>query len=142
MNQTHIFGESLFRLLHAYKRALRENFTAVGIELTVSHIRVLKRIAGMPQCTAQAVAAGMQIDKGRIARLMKELETEHLIEKRHHPEDSRSRQITLTHQGRTLIERINTVEAETSEYMVAGIDKEQLMTCAHIINDMVKNLET
>ncbi|WP_423822495.1 MarR family transcriptional regulator [Salinisphaera sp. SPP-AMP-43] len=140
MNATAI-GESLHRLLHAYKRALREGYAAAGIELTVSEIRVLKSIARAAQCTAQTIAERMLQDKARIARLIKSLQSAGLIDRQPHPADSRSQQLTLTVAGERLYRRIVDIETEAGQRMGAGLSENELTHFIGLANAMAANLD-
>jgi len=141
MNTTPVIGETLHRLLHAYKRAMREEYDAADIDLTVSHIRVLKGIAGLREGTAQNIADRMRQDKGRIARLIKDLADEGLIERRPHPTDSRSQQLALTPTGRDMRQRIATIEARAGARMAEGLPEADIHRFIELAEAMIANLE-
>ncbi|WP_353110574.1 MarR family winged helix-turn-helix transcriptional regulator [Salinisphaera dokdonensis] len=134
-------GESLHRLLHAYRRAMREGHAAAGIELPVTHIRALKGVAHSRSCSAQTIAGALRLDKGQISRLIKDLRTDGLIEQRPDPDDSRSRRLSLTAEGTAMVERITVVEAKAGERMAAGLDDAQLRDFVRLADVMAANLE-
>lgn len=135
------FGEALHRLLHAYHRALREGATRAGIDLPVTHIRVLKAIARTPECTGRAVGRRLQRDKGQITRLVKELQAEGLVAKRRHPQDSRSRILSLTERGREMATHLDAAETRAAERMGAGLDPDDVEAFIRLADRMAANLE-
>lgn len=134
-------GETLHRLLHAYKRAMREEYDAADIGLTVSHMRVLKGVAGLPDATAQAIADRMRQDKGRIARLLKDLADHGLIERCPHPQDNRSRQLVLTPAGRAMREHLAQIERRAGARLAADLPAEDLQRFTQLAETMITNLE-
>lgn len=134
-------GEALFGLLHVYKRALRESFQAAGLELTVSHIRVLKMVAGSENITAQQIASRMQQDKGLMTRLIRDLHARTLIDRRPHPTDSRAFHLTLTAEGRALYQRVVCIERALQARMVGNLTPHQLDNLIHTLSAMAEHLD-
>ena len=134
-------GETLHRLLHAYKRAMRDGYAEAGIERTVGEIRVLKGIARNRHGTAQHIADRMRQDKGRIARLIKRLVADGLVVRQPHPDDSRSQQLELTAAGRVLADRIATVEARAGTRMAGGLSEADLARFTELADTLIANLE-
>ncbi|ERJ20049.1 transcriptional regulator [Salinisphaera shabanensis T35B1] len=135
-------GETLHRLLHAYKRAMRDGYTTAGIELTGAQIRMIKGIASDPDASAQAIAKRTRQDKGHIARLIKDLEGEDLITRRPHPSDSRYRQLKLTAAGHALATRIAEVEAEAGARMARHLPDPDIERFVELAEAMIANLES
>lgn len=134
-------GESLHRLLHAYKRAMREEYEAADIGLTVSHARVLKGIDRLEDGTAQHIADRMRQNKGRIARLIKDLVGQGLVERRPHPDDSRSQQLSLTQTGHDMRARIAAIEAQAAARMAGGLPADDVHRFIDLADTMIANLE-
>ncbi|MGB7756088.1 MAG: MarR family winged helix-turn-helix transcriptional regulator [Salinisphaera sp.] len=134
-------GETLHRLLHAYKRAMREGYAAADIALTIGEIRVLKGIAHHRHGTAQHIADRMRQDKGRIARLIKRLVADGLVVRQPHPDDSRSQQLELTEPGQELANRIAAVEARAGARMAGGLSAADLARFTELAEAMIANLE-
>ncbi|WP_417812272.1 MarR family winged helix-turn-helix transcriptional regulator [Thalassospira alkalitolerans] len=139
---THVPGETLHRLIHAYKRAMREGLAAADMPLPVSHMRTLKWIAKTPGVTAQYIAAATGQDKGRITRLIKELEDKNLIERRPHPEDRRSQTLHLTREGDALVDNFKTVETKVRTRMAGNLSQSQIQDFNRVASLMADNLES
>ncbi len=134
-------GETLHRLLHAYKRAMREGYAAADIALTIGEIRVLKGIAHHRHGTAQHIADRMRQDKGRIARLIKRLVADGLVVRQPHPDDSRSQLLELTEPGQELADRIAAIEARAGARMAGGLSAADLARFTELAEAMIANLE-
>ena len=133
-------GETLHRLLHAYRRALRQAYERGNVGLAVSHIRTLKTVACVPDCTAQAIVARTDLDKAQITRTLNELSAAELIEKHEHPSDGRSSVIVLTPSGKTLVRRIKKLETQAGVQMAHGLAPDELAEFVRLANRMLDNL--
>lgn len=134
-------GETLHRLLHAYKRAMQQGYIEAGIDLNVSQIRVLKSISGSRERTAQDIAGRMRQDKSRIARLLKRLATDGLITREPHPDDHRSQQLRLTNQGRALLDHISAIDARAGVRMAGHLSDSDMRRFIALAESMMANLE-
>src|SRR5690625_598105 len=134
-------GETLHKLLHAYKHAMRQGYIEAGIELNVSQIRVLKGIARLHDGTAQNIADRMHQDKSRIARLIKDLAANGLVIREPHPVDQRSRQLRLTDKGRDLLDRIVGIDARAGARMAGGLPETDMQRFIDLAEAMMANLE-
>lgn len=139
-------GEALHRLLHAYRRAMRQSYRDAGIDLAISHIRSLKAIRHhqrSPQgpSTAQIIATRLERDKGQVARIVKDLLTAALIEKHHNPDDRRSQFLELTEKGETTFQRIKEAERQASMRMARGLGTDEMETFIRLADAMTDNLK-
>nr|WP_067290240.1 MarR family winged helix-turn-helix transcriptional regulator [Marinobacterium profundum] len=137
-------GEALHRLLHAYKRAMRQSFQAHGIDLAISHIRTLKvihyHLRSKQPCTAQLIVTRLERDKAQIARLLQDLLAAELIEKHPNPEDRRSQILRLTQAGSAVLERIAHAEQDAGLQMAQGLSHEEMQSFIRLANAMTGNL--
>lgn len=133
-------ADPLQQLTHAYRSHMRRAIQATGIELPITHVRVLKGIAFMPRCTAQLLAARMNRDKAQIARVLNELFTSGLITKQHNPHDGRSQLLELSADGQALMLRISTLESTAAERMTQGLSAEQVDTFIQTAKRITDNL--
>lgn len=131
----------MHRLLHAYKRAMREAYLAADIQLPIANVRVLKSVGYLPACTVQAVADRMRRDKSQITRIVKELREAELVQARCDPEDGRSRILTPTAAGRRLLVSIAEAERNAGVRMVRGLPADAVEGFVRIAEAMVANLE-
>ena len=129
-------GETLHRLVHAYKKQLRADIAAQQIELPVTHIRVLKGICRHPEATAQSIALRMQRDKAQITRVLNELQQAGYILKVDNPKDGRSQLLRPTAQGEQLMTQINAAEKATVAHMTQALDQDEIAVFIRIANQI------
>ncbi|REG85523.1 MarR family winged helix-turn-helix transcriptional regulator [Marinomonas pollencensis] len=132
--------ESLHRLIHCYKSEIKNAITESNLSLHVGHIRALKCIQRIPNCSAQIISKKMNLDKSQIARIIKELQTKGHIEKHPNPDNHRSQLLVLTEQGKQAIDTITTLDGETSLKMTNGLTEQQIHDFKHYVEIMTKNL--
>ena len=129
-------GETLHRLVHAYKKQLRADIAAQQIELPVTHIRALKGICRHPEATAQSIALRMQRDKAQITRVLNELQQSGYILKVDNPKDGRSQLLRPTAQGEQLMTQIIAAEKATVAHMTQALDQDEIAVFIRIANQI------
>ncbi|NII09880.1 MarR family transcriptional regulator [Oleiagrimonas sp. C23AA] len=134
-------GDALHRLLHAYKRAMREAYRAEQIALPISHVRALKGICHGRGTTVQAIAERMHRDKSQITRVVKELRAAGLVQSQTDPHDGRARLLTPTPEGRALMQRVTVVERRAGERMMHGLSPQAVAQFLALTEAMAANLD-
>ncbi len=81
------------------------------------------------------------ICKGRITRLLKEIENDGLIERRPHPIDRRSQTLHLTAAGDALMNDVQSAEQDVRTRMTRGLTPKQIRDFDEIANLMADNLD-
>jgi DNA-binding MarR family transcriptional regulator len=133
-------GDTLHRLLHAYKRAMREAYLTAGIDLPHSHVRVMKAVCHLPQCSAQAIAERMQRDKSQITRVVQDLCASKLVSRHADPGDGRRQILTPTAAGKRLRKRITDAERAAGAHMVHGLPPASVAEFVRLAEAMAANL--
>ncbi|MFG6136717.1 MarR family winged helix-turn-helix transcriptional regulator [Halomonas sp. B23F22_10] len=134
-------NEALHRLLHAYKKQLRASIRQHRISLPITHIRVLKGVGRLPDCTAMAIAQRMGQDKSRVTRVLNSLMDEGLIERADHPNDRRSQLVTATEAGREMLETITVLEEEAASRLTDRLGPEEVETFLRIAATMTASAD-
>lgn len=132
-------GDSLHRLMHAYKRQLRSGIQHHQISLPITHIRVLKAIYRIPEITAGSIAQRMSQDKAQITRVLNELVQLGLVEKTANSKDRRSHFLVATHTGVELLSRVDLLEEQAAAHMTANLSSAELASFVRIANIMIDN---
>lgn len=132
-------NEALHQLLHAYKRQLSTNIRQHQIALPITHIRVLKGVVRIPDCTARAIAQRMGQDKSRITRVLNDLVHEGLIERSDNPDDRRSQLLTPTSAGNEMFEKLSVLEEEAAACLTDGLSADELATFLRIATTITAN---
>lgn len=135
-------GDALHRLLHAYKRAMREAYREAGIELASSHVRVMKVICHLPQCSAHDIVTRMRRDKSQVTRIVQDLCTADLIRRRPDPADGRRQILVPTAKGKRLRERTRAAEREAGKRMVHGLPSASVTEFVRLAEAMASNLDS
>ncbi len=134
-------GDALHRLVHAYKRAMREACRDAGIDLPPSHIRAMKAIRHLPQCTAHDIAVRLRRDKSQITRVVQELRAAGLVRQQPDPTDGRRRILVATKAADALYTRIARAEEAAGMRMVRGLPAASVTRFAHLAEAMAANLD-
>ncbi|MCH1930427.1 MarR family transcriptional regulator [Shewanella sp. A25] len=129
-------GETLHRLVHAYKKQMRTDIAALQIELPVTHIRALKGICRNPEATAQSIAQKMQRDKAQITRVLNDLLKAGLILKVDNPKDGRSQLLRPTASGEELMTQILAAEQSTVAHMTKELSRDEIESFIRIANQI------
>lgn len=132
---------SLFSLMQHYRVTIREVINANELGLNAMHVRCLYIINETENCTANDIVQKMQRDKAQVARLVKELITLDLIEKKASVEDKRRFILSFTEQGKKLLTKLLQAQKEINETMCKGLSEEQVKTFSTVVDKMNSNLE-
>jgi len=135
-------GDALHRLLHAYKRAMRDAWRDAGIDLPGSPVRVMKVICHLPQCSAHDIAGRMRRDKSQITRVVQDLCADGLVRRHPDPRDGRRQILTPTAKGKRLRERTRAAEREAGQRMARGLPAASVAEFVRLAEAMAANLDT
>lgn len=134
-------GESLHRLVHSYRSQVKDAAIKSGLSIPVSHIRSLKCIKNIENCSATDIASKLLMDKSQITRTLKELVNEGYVEKQTNPSNHRSQLLFLTDSGSALLTHLMTLEESTRNQMTAGLSSQQIDDFILIADTMRHNLQ-
>ncbi|MDR9830604.1 MarR family transcriptional regulator [Vibrio sp. FNV 38] len=132
--------ESVFGLVHAIKREMHGQIEQLGLPITPMHVRVMKIISKMDQCTANDISRFLSRDKAQVTRLLKSLIDEGLLDKAPNPEDKRSQFLIVTELGKGMVDKVATVEKAMLTKMSQNITQEELKQFEIVTNQMKRNL--
>lgn len=135
-------GDALHRLLHAYKRAMRDACRTAGIDLPPSHARSMKVICHVPECTAHDLTTRLHRDKSQMTRVVQELCNAGLVRQQPDPSDGRRRILLPTRAGRALRGRIADAEREAGARMVRDLPEAAVTEFVRLAEAMAANLDT
>ena len=134
-HQNYRLIHDIYVLLDAGDRRVLEQF-----KLTPSQYRVLTLLAAEPEWRLIDLSQAMLCARSTITRVVDGLEAAGLVCRIDHPADRRAQRLTLTAEGRELLDRAQVAHAQSLEQRlgVANIDvQENLMSllhslCAHL----------
>lgn len=107
----------------------------LGVDFSVTEVRILGEIARNPALTAKALAAYLCIDKGYLSRILQGLEKKELLKRVRSAEDAREKQLRLTAKGEALnqlleekaderiLQQIRTIDMQTFRILLDAMEK-------------------
>ena len=134
-------SEALFSLVHAVRNNMRQEIKLLEIDLSPMHLKSLKVISMIDDCTGQKLADFMGRDKAQINRLIKELVSQELITKKDNEKDKRSQLLTLSVKGNERIVLFKTAEKHVFDKMANDIPPEQMKDFIQLTQVLKCNLQ-
>lgn len=134
--------ESIFRLVHSFKRQMREQIESLDSEIAPMNIRVMKIITKKSPCTAIDIANCLCRDKAQVTRLVNTTINQELVKKSPNPEDKRSQLLVLTDKGEEVMGKVSNIDRDILQRMTKGMTEDELEQFSKIANKMANNLES
>lgn len=131
---------SMFRLMRSFKSCLSAELEAEGLSIAPMHMKTLKMIAAMDECTAQRIAQSINRDKAQVNRVVQELVAQGMIERKQNPADKRSQLLHLSDKGEVALKSMNAVENRVLCRMTNGINIESQQTFITLAEQLRSNL--
>ncbi|HEY1592556.1 MAG TPA: MarR family winged helix-turn-helix transcriptional regulator [Solirubrobacteraceae bacterium] len=122
-------GQLFFRLWRASHTRTAEALDSIG--LTPARFALLNVLGARDGAIQQQLSADMGIDPSAMVKLIDELETAGLAERRRRPNDRRAWEVTITPEGRRAIERARRCVMQVEDEVLGGLgaaDRHQLLT--------------
>lgn len=107
----------------AVGRRFKEILAPLGLE--PREFALLRAVAAAEGLSQQAMGERLMIPASRMVAFVDALEARGLLERRHNPEDRRTRELYLTDAGRKLLERAFTVASDYERDLCADLDEEE-----------------
>ncbi len=120
---------------------MSQRLKAIDQNLSPMHMKSLKIISSIEECTGQKLANFIGRDKAQINRLIKELVLQKLLIKKDNPKDKRSQLLALTDSAKELIEEFTKVETELAKVMSTDIEPEKIDEFIVVSQKLKANLE-
>jgi len=112
-------------------------------DITISEWRVLAILSDMSHQTAKELTEHSQMDKVKISRTMKLLESKGLISERTCKEDARARRYNLTINGRQLINEVKPKALDFEKRLISHLSEDELtvfQNCIEKLNQQVDKI--
>ncbi|MDU0356443.1 MarR family transcriptional regulator [Paraglaciecola aquimarina] len=134
-------SEALFSLFHAVRNNISQQVKLLDPDLSLMHMKSLKMISSIEDCTGQKLADFMGRDKAQINRLIKQLVNQDLLIKTDNKNDGRSQILSLTQRGKDFITKFNRVEKQVFNKMTDGLPQAQLDNFIQLAQTFRNNLK-
>src|SRR5262245_11336557 len=122
-------GQLFFRLWRASHTRTAEALDSIG--LTPALFALLNVLGARDGAIQQQLSTDMGIDPSAMVKLINELETEGLAERRRRPGDRRAWKVDITSKGRRTLERARRLVMQVEDEVLGGLtgaDRRQLLT--------------
>ncbi|GAB2696543.1 MarR family transcriptional regulator [Aliiglaciecola sp. 3_MG-2023] len=134
-------NEALFSLFRTVRTNIIEGVKQLDSDLSPMHLKSLKVISKIEDCTGQKLATFMSRDKAQINRLIKELVNQQLVVKTSNKNDGRSQILSLTGQGKTYLDKFNTIEKQVFDTMLKDIEPQKVEFFIQLAKEFKSNLQ-
>ena len=121
-------GQLFFRLWRASHTRTAETLNSIG--LTPALFAVLNVLGAREGAIQQQLSSDMGIDPSAMVKLINELESAGLAERRRRPGDRRAWEVSITPKGRRTLERAKRSAMEVEDEVLGGLtsaDRRQLL---------------
>jgi DNA-binding MarR family transcriptional regulator len=121
-------GQLLFRLWRASHTRTAEALSSVG--LTPALFALLNVLGAREGTIQQQLSSDMGIDPSAMVKMINELETAGMAERRRRPGDRRAWEVSITPKGRRALDRARRLVTEVQDEVLGGLsatDRRQLL---------------
>jgi DNA-binding MarR family transcriptional regulator len=119
----HSVGFNLSTIGYTVARRFREILAPIDLE--PREFALLRAVAGAEGQSQQAIGERLQIPASRMVAFVDALERRELLQRRHNPEDRRTRALHLTDTGRQLLERAFVLAVAHERDLCADLDESE-----------------
>ena len=135
------FPFSVARIARRWRKLLDDRLKDLGVtQARWSTMIALHR--GGEGVTQRELAELMSIENPTLVRLLDNLETQHLIERRPCEQDRRARRLHLTKRGESFIQKLDERADGLREQLLSGISEDEMATCLDVFERILANAET
>ena len=110
------------------------------IGLTRSQWRVLSFLTERDGMTQTSLANELDLSRSALGTLIIKLEGNQLVVRLPDPEDSRRNRVILTKAGNSLVRSIRSTTAQAEDFVLSGIDEEDIKTTIDVLKKMKSNI--
>ncbi|AJY44717.1 MarR family winged helix-turn-helix transcriptional regulator [Martelella endophytica] len=132
------------RLMTRRRIIARIAIANIAPALEITHLDVLdvvRRLEGKGSATIGAVAEGMRIDPSRASRIVAELVSNDVLERRICQSDARRSILVITPKGRSLVDEMRAVKRSLLDTVTESWEPEELIVFSKLYDRFITGLE-
>ena len=141
VNQSEQVFDAIHSIMHLYRARQLRGLRYTPHELTHMEYKALGFFARHPGATQGDLVAHSGRDKAQLARLLKGLRDQQLLDAAADAADRRVTRLTLSAEGARVFHSLNDLGAQASAMAVAGMNAEQLGQLQTLLQQIRANLE-
>lgn len=112
----------------------------LNTEYSIAEARILYEIYENTEISARDIVGSLHVDKGYLSRILKTFEARSLIRRRSSSDDSRKALISLTENGKALVEALIMESNHQIEKSIKGISEDELDKLSYHLAQVIKIL--
>ncbi|MBK1880821.1 winged helix-turn-helix transcriptional regulator [Luteolibacter pohnpeiensis] len=140
-NQADEVFESIHHLMHQFRSEQYRMLRDGPYEMTHMEGKLMGYFAHNPGSTLRELVEFTGKDKGQLARLIRSLKDQGLLEGEENAKDKRSVRLSLTSEGNAIHDALRKQLSRVSKIAVAGLDADELRQLISMLNRIKGNLE-
>lgn len=129
-------------ILYRYnQRFFAQKLKEYSLPIEVGQIPSLMQVYRHPGITQEEISCNAGIDKGTVARTLKQLEDNGIVVRKTDKEDRRVNHIFATERGMEIKEKVFQMIRELHEILYLGFDDSEIEKAIFIMEQMKKNIK-
>ncbi|NCN26032.1 winged helix DNA-binding protein [bacterium] len=136
-----ILGFKLYKVTSLLKGQIFHQFFESGIDINFEQWIILNRLWDEDGLVQNDLLQKTMQTKGNLARTLKKMSEEGLINKKENEEDQRSARIFLTKKGQQLKTKLRPIALKRLAHATDGISASELKTVHRVLEQMAENLK-
>ncbi len=133
-------GHLAARFYRAIMKQIKYEFSREGLCITLEQWPILVHVWNYNGISQNDLARKLFKDKTTIARLVASVESSGMIRRQPSPEDGRGKNIYLTDEGKSVMDRATAIVRKIDDSVAADIDRNELKICKRVLSSAHRNL--
>ncbi|MEG0924813.1 MAG: MarR family transcriptional regulator [Anaerovoracaceae bacterium] len=111
-----------------------------NIDIPIKQAPYLMCISRFEGCSQDKLVKFMRIDKGCVAKTIKQLEDKGYVKRNEDPKDKRGYKLYLTEKSNSIVEEFKVKESEIKKIVTKGMSEEEVETMINLLSRAAVNL--
>lgn len=133
--------EAVFKLVYTFKMQLSSELETEGVSVAPMHMKILKMVSKMEECTALRIAKALNRDKAQVTRVLQELTSKGLVNREKNLCDKRSQILRLSQEGEDVLQKMIAIEEGVFARMSKNISAKDQKLFVTLAESLKKNIE-
>jgi len=141
MNLDKLIGFKFLQIINLKRQIVDQEIKALGLSRLQWQIFAWMGILGLP-CSQKELLQNMEMDRGNLARLLDQLETDELVARTPILGNRRSLEIALRPKGTIIMEKVSKALQKENACMLDGMNKKEVQNLEILLVQVIENLQT
>ncbi len=127
------------KAIRTYRNYAQKQLRAHGHKITIDQWLTIKAILENPGITQQELAEKIFKDNASVTRIIEILVQSGYLNREINPADRRKTILSVTHEGLSIIGKVQSLVVENRNTALAGIAAKDIETTNHVLQQIIKN---